>query len=41
MKGIENAKTDTLSKKPGYEKKQKTKNIFIFRKNKNDLILNK
>jgi hypothetical protein len=41
MKGTENARIDILNKKPGYKEKQKTKNIFIFRKNKNDLILNK
>jgi hypothetical protein len=30
-----------LSKKLGYKEKQKPKDLFIFRKNKNDLILNK
>jgi hypothetical protein len=30
-----------LSKKPGYKEKQKPEDLFIFRKNKNNLILNK
>jgi hypothetical protein len=30
-----------LNKKPGYKEKQKPEDSFIFRKNKNDLILNK
>jgi hypothetical protein len=41
MKGIENARANILSKKLGYEKKYKTKDSLIFRKNKNDFILNK
>jgi hypothetical protein len=41
MKNIENAWVDILNKKPRYEKKQETKNSFIFRKNKNSFILNK
>jgi hypothetical protein len=34
MKRTENTRVNTLSKKLGYEKKQKTENISIFRKNK-------
>jgi hypothetical protein len=30
-----------LNKKLGYKEKQKLKDLFIFRKNRNDLILNK
>jgi hypothetical protein len=41
MKGTENARVDTLSKKPKYKEKQKPEDLFIFRKNKNNLILNK
>jgi hypothetical protein len=41
MKGTENTRADILSKKLGYKEKQKTKDFFIFRKDKNDLILNK
>jgi hypothetical protein len=41
MKKTENIQVDILNKKPGYEKKQETKSSFIFRKNKNNLILNK
>jgi hypothetical protein len=41
MKGTENTRVDALSKKPGYKEKQKLEDSFIFRKNKNDLILNK
>jgi hypothetical protein len=41
MKSTENARADVLNKKPGYKKKQKLEDLFIFRKNKNDLILNK
>jgi hypothetical protein len=41
MKGTENARVDILNKKPGYKEKQKPKDLFIFRKNKNNLILNK
>jgi hypothetical protein len=41
MKGTENARANALNKKPGYKEKQKPKDLFIFRKNKDDLILNK
>jgi hypothetical protein len=41
MKGTENARVDILSRKLGYKEKQKLKDLFIFRKNKNNLILNK
>jgi hypothetical protein len=41
MKGTENARADALSRKLGYKEKQKTKDLFIFRKNRDDLILNK
>jgi hypothetical protein len=41
MKRIENARVDILSKKLEYKKKQKLEDLFIFRKNKTDLILNK
>jgi hypothetical protein len=41
MKGTENTRADALSKKPGYKEKQKPKDLFIFRKNRNSLILNK
>jgi hypothetical protein len=41
MKGTENTRADILNKKLGYKKKQKPEDLFIFRKNKNDLILNK
>jgi hypothetical protein len=41
MKSIENTQADVLSKKLGYKKKQETKGFSIFRKNKNNLILNK
>jgi hypothetical protein len=41
MKGTENARADALSKKLRYKKKQKPEDLFIFRKNKDDLILNK
>jgi hypothetical protein len=41
MKKTENTRVDILSKKPEYKKKQKSKDSFIFRKNKNNLILNK
>jgi hypothetical protein len=41
MKGTENIQVDILNKKLGYEGKQKTKYSFIFRKDKNNLILNK
>jgi hypothetical protein len=41
IKRTENARINILNKKPGYKEKQKTKSFFIFRKNKNNLILNK
>jgi hypothetical protein len=41
MKGTENIQIDILNKKLGYEEKQKPKDLLIFRKDKNDLILNK
>jgi hypothetical protein len=41
MKGTENIRANILNRKPGYKEKQKLKDLFIFRKNKNDLILNK
>jgi hypothetical protein len=41
MKGTENARADVLSRKLGYKKKQKPEDLFIFRKNRDDLILNK
>jgi hypothetical protein len=41
MKGTENIQADILNKKLGYKEKQKLKDLFIFRKNKNNLILNK
>jgi hypothetical protein len=41
MKGTENARADILNRKPGYKEKQKPKDSFIFRKDRNDLILNK
>jgi hypothetical protein len=41
MKRTENARVDILSRKLGYKKKQKPKDSFIFRKDKNNLILNK
>jgi hypothetical protein len=41
MKGTENARADILSKKLGYKEKQKPEDLFIFRKDKNNLILNK
>jgi hypothetical protein len=41
MKGTENARVDILNKKLGYKKKQKLEDSFIFRKNRNNLILNK
>jgi hypothetical protein len=41
MKGTENTRIDMLSKKLGYKKKQRIENSFIFRKNRNDLVLNK
>jgi hypothetical protein len=41
MKKTENAQADALSKKPGYKEKQKPEDSFIFRRNRNNLILNK
>jgi hypothetical protein len=41
MKGTENTRADALSRKLGYKKRQKLEDLFIFRKNKNNLILNK
>jgi hypothetical protein len=41
MKKTKNARVNILNRKPGYKKKQKSKDLFIFWKNKNDLILNK
>jgi hypothetical protein len=41
MKGTENIRADILSKKPGYKEKQKPKDLFIFRRDKTNLILNK
>jgi hypothetical protein len=41
MKRTENIRADILSKKLEYKKKQKPEDLFIFRKNKNNLILNK
>jgi hypothetical protein len=41
MKGTENTRVDILNRKLGYKKKQKLKDLFIFRKDKNNLILNK
>jgi hypothetical protein len=41
MKGTENIQADILNRKPGYKEKKKPKDLFIFRKNRNNLILNK
>jgi hypothetical protein len=41
MKRTENTRVDALNKKLGYKKKQKPEDLFIFRKDKNNLILNK
>jgi hypothetical protein len=41
MKGTENIRVDILNKKLEYKEKQESKDLFIFRKNKNALILNK
>jgi hypothetical protein len=41
MKKTENIRANILSRKLGYKEKQKLEDLFIFRKNKNDLILNK
>jgi hypothetical protein len=34
-------RADALNKKLGYKEKQKAKDSFIFRKDKNNLVLNK
>jgi hypothetical protein len=41
MKGTENIQANALSRKLDYKEKQKLEDLFIFRKNKNNLILNK
>jgi hypothetical protein len=41
MKRIENIRVDILNRKLGYKEKQKPKDLFIFWKNRNNLILNK
>jgi hypothetical protein len=41
MKGSENTQVDVLSRKLGYKEKQKLEDLFIFWKNRNNLILNK
>jgi hypothetical protein len=41
MKRTENIRVDILNKKLGYKEKQKLKDLFIFRKDKDNLILNK
>jgi hypothetical protein len=41
MKKTENARVDILSRKLGYEEKQKPEDLFIFRKDRDDFILNK
>jgi hypothetical protein len=41
MKSIKNTRANVLNKKLKYKEKQKTKGSFIFRKNKDNLILNK
>jgi hypothetical protein len=41
MKETENARVNTLNRKLGYKEKQKPEDLFIFRKDKDDLILNK
>jgi hypothetical protein len=41
MKGTENTRANILSKKLGYEEKQGAKSSFIFRKDKDNFILNK
>jgi hypothetical protein len=41
MKGTENTRVDALSRKLGYKEKQKPKDSFIFRKDRDDFILNK
>jgi hypothetical protein len=39
MKGTENIRANILSRKLGYKKKQKLEDLFIFRKNRNNLIV--
>jgi hypothetical protein len=41
MKGTENARADVLNRKLGYKEKKKLEDLFIFRKDRNNLILNK
>jgi hypothetical protein len=41
MKETENARADTLSRKLGYKEKQRLKELSIFRKDRDNLILNK
>jgi hypothetical protein len=41
MKGTENTRVDILSKKLGYKEKQKPEDLFIFQKDRDNLILNK
>jgi hypothetical protein len=41
MKRTKNTRADILNKKLGYEEKQKTKDFFIFQKDRNNFILNK
>jgi hypothetical protein len=41
MKETENIRADVLNRKLRYKEKQKPKDLFIFRKDKNDLIFNK
>jgi hypothetical protein len=41
MKKTENIQADILNRKLGYKEKQKPEDLFIFRKDGDDLILNK
>jgi hypothetical protein len=41
VKGTENTRVDALSKKLGYKERQKSEDLSIFRKNTNNLVLNK
>jgi hypothetical protein len=41
MKGTENTRANILNRKLGYKEKQKPEDLFIFRRNGNDFILNK
>jgi hypothetical protein len=41
MRKTENIQANILSKKLGYKKKQKLEDLFIFRKNRDNLVLNK